>query len=140
MHTCRRYTDEELQAADIDSPFQKDGAVVGIFNALYDLRDKEDKDVSKMADSVEMLASSNSERGALTSQLLPSLHWIMLTGLSCLIMVAFLLYDSDFVGTVDENRHIFAVLSATFISVLWVRNHCAVNYACVPCLRPCLSI
>ena len=130
---CRSYADNEMQAATIDSPFQLDGSVVKLFNALYELRDKEGKDVSTMAESIEKLASSNSERGALTSQLLPPLHWVMLTGLSCLLMTAFLLYDSDFVGLVDENRHIFAVLCATFISVLWVRprSHlCMLPNAC----------
>ena len=88
------------------------------------LREKENKSVSKMISSVEMLAEANSERGALSSQLLPALHWVLLTALSGLILVAFLLYDSDFSGTVEENRIIFAVLAAAFLSVLRVWPRC----------------
>lgn len=145
---CRRYTDEEIQARDIDSPFRVDGPVVGLFNALLMLREKEDKNVSKMISSVEMLAEANSERGALSSQLLPALHWVLLTALSGLILVAFLLYDSDFSGTVEENRIIFAVLAAAFLSVLrvWPRCLCCYDLAAfvtvssrLTCVRACES-
>ena len=117
---CRRYIDDEIQARDIDSPFRVDGAIMGLFNALLTLRE-EGKGINKMIASVEMLAHANSRRGALASALLPPLHWVMLASLVLLLLSAFLLFDSDFSNPVGENRIIFAVLSATLLSILQAR-------------------
>ena len=117
--TCRRYIDDEIQARDIDSPFRVDGAIMGLFNALLTLRE-EGKGINKMIASVEMLAQANSRRGALASALLPPLHWVMLASLAMLLLSAFLLFDSDFSNPVGENRKIFAVLSATLVTILQV--------------------
>lgn len=92
---------------------------MGLFNALLTLRE-EGKGINKMIASVEMLAQANSRRGALASALLPPLHWVMLASLAMLLLSAFLLFDSDFSNPVGENRIIFAVLSATLITILQV--------------------
>ena len=125
----RLYIDDEIQARDIDSPFRVDGAIMGLFNALLTLRE-EGKPISKMIASVEMLAQANSRRGALASALLPPLHWVLLTSLAGLLLSAFLLFDSDFSNPVGENRIIFAVLSATLISILQVRSSAHVGLFC----------
>jgi hypothetical protein len=45
---------------------------------------------------------------------------VLLSALCCLLLTAFILFDSDFSSTVIENRLIFTVLSAMLVVVLRV--------------------
>lgn len=115
----RRYVEHEIQARNIDSPFRVEGAIVGLFEALITLK-QENKRISRMLSAVEMLAQANSRRGALAAALLPPLHWVLLASLCGMLLIAFILFDSDFPNNVAENRMIFTVLSATLVSILQV--------------------
>ena len=56
---------------------------------------------------------ANSQRYGTAASLLPTIHWVLLTALSALVLVAFVLFDSDFQVSLDENRIIFACLLYT---------------------------
>lgn len=64
---------------------------------------------------------ANSRRGGVAAAVLPALHWVMLGALSCLVLVAFILFDSDFNSIIEENRRTFSVIAATFATILAVR-------------------
>eukprot|EP00892_Ulva_mutabilis_P004603 jgi/Ulvmu1/2514/UM138_0018.1 len=116
----RSYIDKEMQAKDVDSPFSTDGSIVKIFDALLTLKCGEEKQISKLVECVEMLARANSRRGGIAASTLPALHWVMLSTLACLVLVAFILFDSDFEVVIDENRRTFAVIAGMFSTILAV--------------------
>lgn len=66
---------------------------------------------------------ANSQRYGTAASLLPTIHWVLLAALSCLVLVAFVLFDSDFEVSVAENRTIFAVVAAMLCTILLVRPH-----------------
>ena len=65
---------------------------------------------------------ANSRRGGIAASVLPPLHWVMLSALCGLVLVAFILFDSDFETAIAENRRTFAVIAAMFTSILAVRS------------------
>lgn len=70
--------------------------------------------------NITVCMQANSQRYGTAASLLPTIHWVLLTALSCLVLVAFVLFDSDFEVSAAENRKIFAVVAAMLCTILLV--------------------